>query len=172
MNVMRVLIQGLGEVPIPVLLSIRQLQPDVASIVCYEYQLNYVHPSFEKKNRDLIVEEARKTRTRVIFKQCDVFNPKSIRDCLLELLKAVDIFEHEVIFNYTSGSAPVRLFLGVLGVQFSRYSDRCRVMYSIKYPRQKLEIMRNHGEALCEFLPSDIDLLLDVGLRKLKKRQR
>jgi hypothetical protein len=169
---MRILIQGLGEVPIPVLLSIRRFKPDVAYVLCSEYQLNYVHPPFKKKNRDLVVEEARKVRTRVIFKQCDVFDPKSIRNCLLELLRSIDIFEQEVIFNYTSGSAPVRLFLGVLGVQFAKYSGRCKVVYTIRYPEQKLEIVKNHREMLREFLPSDIDLLLDVGLRKLKKRQR
>ena len=165
---MRILIQGLGEVPIPVVLAIQKLKPDIAYILCSEYQLNHVHPKFGKKNRDMVVEAARKTQTKVVFKRCDVFDPKSIRNCLMNLLRPIDIFKNEVIFNYTSGSAPVRLFLGILGVYLSKYSPKCKVVYSIKYEEQKFEMVENHREALREFLPSDIDLILELCLRKVK----
>ena len=168
---MRVLIQGLGEIPIPITLSLKKLKPDVAYILCSEYQLNYVHPKFEKSNRDVITETARRLRINLIFKRCDVFNPKSIRDCLIDILKRHNIFDDELMFNYTSGSAPVRLFLGVLGVQLSNYTRKSHVYYTIRYDKEKVQIVKNHGGALREFLPADIDLLLEVCLRRPKRKK-
>jgi len=168
---MKVLIQGLGEVPIPITLSLRKLKPDIAYILCSEYQLNYVHPKFEKPNRDVIAEAARKLRINLVFKRCNVFNPKSIRDCLVDILKCHNVFEDELMFNYTSGSAPVRLFLGVLGVQLSHYTKKSHVYYTIHYNKEKVKIVKDHGGPLREFLPADIDLLLEVCLRRPKRKK-
>ncbi len=163
---MKILIQGLGEVPIPIEVAMRKEKPDETYIICSDYQLRYVHPRYTKSNWDVLNDLARETKTKLVFKRCDVFDPKAVRDCLFDILRRVDIRNDEVIFNYTSGSAPVRLFLGVLGVQLSKYNKKSKILYTISYPEEGVEVSTDHAEKLREYLPTDIDLLLDMYVDK------
>jgi hypothetical protein len=165
---MKVLIQGLGETPTPIEFALKKERPNVTYIICSEYQLRHVCPGYTKSNWNVVTEAARKVNTKLIFKRCDVFDPKSIRNCLLDVLRKVDPSRDELVFNYTSGSAPVRLFLGVLGVQFSKFNKNTKVMYSIEYEKEGVEVLEDHTAKLNEFLPTDIDLLLGLYFEKAK----
>ncbi|MEW6592299.1 MAG: hypothetical protein AB1305_01210 [Candidatus Hadarchaeota archaeon] len=159
---MKVLIQGMGEVPITAELAMTKEKPDVTYVLCSDYQLTYVHPDYKKPNKDVITDVARKSNTKLVFKRCDVFDPKAIRDCLADILYKVDPSKDEIIVNYTGGSAPVRLFLGMLGVQLSKFSPKTKILYAISYKKEGLEVVNNHAEKLKELLPTDIDLLLEL----------
>lgn len=169
---MKVLIQGLGEVPIPVEMAMAQEKPDVTYVVCSDYQLNYIYPKNDRPNREVVRDAARSAKTKLIFKRCDVFDPKSIHDCLLDILRNVDPNKDEIIFNYTSGSSPVRLFLGVLGVQLSKFTKNTKILYTISYPEKKVRISDDHAGKLKELLPTDMDLLLDLFLGKSLKGKK
>ncbi|MDI6884345.1 MAG: hypothetical protein QMD00_04365 [Hadesarchaea archaeon] len=68
--------------------------------------------------------------------------------------------------NYAGGSAPVRLFLGVLGVELARIAPKTKILYAIHYPKD-VKMAVNQTEKLHEFLPTDLGLLLGfVGKRK------
>ncbi|MEM3402651.1 MAG: hypothetical protein QXH08_05465, partial [Candidatus Hadarchaeales archaeon] len=84
---MKVLIQGLGISPIPIELSLKYEKPDVCYVICSDYQLNYKNNG--KTNKEILTEAARKTRTDLVFKRCDVFDPRSIRNVLVEILKKI-----------------------------------------------------------------------------------
>jgi len=167
---MKVLIQGLGEIPITAELALEKEKPDVAYVMCSDYQLMYVHPDYQKSNKDVITETARKTKSKVVFKRCNVFDPKAVRDCLADILHRVDPAKDEVVVNYTGGSAPVRLFLGVFGVQLAKFSPKTKILYAISYKKEGVEFSDNHTEMLKELLPTDIDLLLEIFKSKPVQR--
>jgi hypothetical protein len=169
---MKVLIQGLGEAPIPIELALEKEKPSVTYIICSDYQLSYIHPKYTKSNWEVVTEAARKSKTELFFKRCDVFDPKAVRDCLIDILKKVDPYEDELIFNYTSGSAPVRLFLGIVGAQLSKFAKNVKILYTIHYGDEGVEIVDNHTAKLREFLPTDIDVLLDFASRKSSKETK
>jgi hypothetical protein len=164
---MKVLIQGLDETPVPIELALKKEKPNVAYVICSEYRLRYTHPDYTKSNWDLLTEAARRANTKLVFKRCDVFDPKSVRDCLLDVLRKVDPSKDELVFNYASGSAPVRLFLGVLGVQFSKFNKNARILISCE--KEGVEMVDDHTTKLNECLPTDIDLLLGLYITKSSK---
>lgn len=164
------LIQGLGISPIPIELSLKHERPNVCYIICSDYQLRYAPAPGGKTNKDILTEMARKTKTDLIFKRCDVFDPQSIRNVLAEILAKVDMENDELVFNYTSGSAPVRLFVGAFGVGISRFAKKTKVVYSIDYPEEGVRIIKNHGPKLRELLPTEMDLLMDLCSSKTKKK--
>ncbi|MFN4132788.1 MAG: hypothetical protein ACK4GQ_00230 [Candidatus Hadarchaeales archaeon] len=168
---MKVLIQGLGTSPIPIELTLKHEKPDVCYIICSDYQLNYKNE--ERTNKEILTEAARKTKTNLIFKRCDVFDPRSIRNVLIEILRKIDLRKNELVFNYTSGSAPVRLFLGVFGASISKFAKKTKVIYSISYRDDGVEVVNNHASKLRELLPTEIDLLMDLcSIKPEKKRQK
>lgn len=171
---MKVLIQGLGEAPATIELALKKEKPDVTYILCSDYQLAHVYKEYSKPNREVVQEAALKVRAKVIFRRCNVFDPESINNTIRAILKEIDPYDNEVIINYAGGSAPVRLFLGVLGVGLSRICPKTRVLYAIQYPKD-VKLAEDQTEKLQEFLPTDLGLLLAlVEKRKLgsKLRQR
>lgn len=169
---MKVLIQGLGEAPATIELALKKVKPDVTYILCSDYQLAYVHKGYSKPNREVVQEAARKANAKVIFRRCNIFDPESINNTIRGILKGINPYGDEVTINYAGGSAPVRLFLGVLGVGLSRICPKTRVLYAIHYPKD-VKITANQTEKLQEFLPTDLGLLLSfVEKRSQSKRPR
>lgn len=172
---MKVLIQGLGEVPATIELALEEEKPDVTYILCSDYQLNYVAHSanYIKPNRQVVTEAARKVGAKLVLKKCDVFDPESISDAIHSIMKKIDPSKDEVVVNYSGGSAPVRLFLGVLGIHLTTFAPKTRVLYAISYPKG-IKIATNQTEKLQRLLPNDISLLFSLaGKRKgTKSRQR
>lgn len=164
---MKVLIQGLGEIPATVELALKKEKPKVTYIICSNYQLNYTARTggYSKPNKQVIREAARKVGAKVVFQRCNTFEPASISKALRKVLEQIDPYKDEVIINYAGGSAPVRLFLGVLGVELARFATRTKILYAIHYPKG-VKIAVNQTEKLQEFLPGDLDLLLGF----MKKR--
>ncbi len=164
---MKVLIQGLGEVPATIELALKMEKPKVTYIICSDYQLNYIARArgYSKPNEKVIRKAARKVRAKVVFQRCNVFDPASIGEALREVLEQIDPYKDEVIINYAGGSAPVRLFLGVLGVELARITTKTKILYAIHYPKG-MKIAVNQTEKLQEFLPGDLSLLLGF----MKKR--
>ncbi len=164
---MKVLIQGLGEVPATIELALKGEKPKVTYIICSDYQLNHIarRGGYSKPNKQVVTEAARKVGAKVIFQRCNVFDPASINEALQEVLEQIDPYKDEVIINYAGGSAPVRLFLGVLGVELARISTKTKILYAIHYPKG-MKIAVNQTEKLQEFLPCDLNLLLGC----MKKR--
>jgi hypothetical protein len=169
---MKVLVQGLGEAPDPAEFALMKEKPDVAFIICSERLLRHVRPGNTKSNWDVVTEAARKTGTKLIFKRCDVFDPKSVRDCLLEVIRRVDPSRDELVFNYAGGSSPVTLFLGVLGMQFTKFNKNAKIVHTVSYKKENIELAEDHTSKLMELLPTDIDLLLDLYFKKPKKPKR
>jgi hypothetical protein len=167
---MKVLIQGLGEVPTTVEIALAKEKPDITYVMCSDYQLSYSHPAYKKSNKDVITEAAKKTNTKIVFNKCNVFEPKSIHDCLTNILHKVDISKDEIVINYTGGSAPVRLFLGVVGVQLSKFSPKTKIIYAINYKKEGLGITDNHTEKLKELLSTDVNQLFEIFKPKSNQR--
>jgi len=157
---MKVAIQGLGEVPKTVEIVLRDEKPSRTYIIGSEYQFKYVASKwgYTKSNEEVVKEAAKKTGTEVIFCKCDVFDPRSVYECIKRALQHVDIKKDEIIINYTGGSAVVRLLLGTIGIMLSRFA-RVRILYAIEY--QDVKVGSDQTEALKEVIPTDLQLLLD-----------
>lgn len=145
---MKVTLQGLGEIPTTIDLVLNLEKPDIAHIICSDYQLNYVasRAGYKKRNELVLRDIAKKTKTRLVFQKCDVFNPVSIGEVLAKIIKEIDPKKDEVIINYSGGTAVVRLLLGTLGVVLSTMMNG-KVLYAIKYPRG-IEITSDHTKDL------------------------
>lgn len=173
---MKVLIQGLGEVPATIELALKKEKPDVTYILCSDYQLDYVAHSggYTKPNRLVVKEAARKVRAKLILKVCNVFDPESISNAIHSIMREIDPLKDEVVVNYAGGSAPVRLFLGVLGIHLATLAPKTKVIYAISYPKG-IKMAANQTEKLQTLLPTDIDLLLSLAWKRrkgTKSRQR
>ncbi len=169
---MKVLIQGLGEAPATIELALEKVKPEVTYILCSDYQLAHVYEKYAKPNREVVQEVARKVNAKVIFKRCNVFDPESISETLRGILDEINPRDDEVVINYAGGSAPVRLFLGVLGVGLSRICPKTKVLYAIHYPKS-VKLAANQTEKLQELLPTDLGILLAfVEKSKVGKKSR
>lgn len=166
---MKVLIQGLGEVPATIELALKKEKPEITYILCSDYQLNYTASSrgYTKPNRQVVTEAARKVKAKVVFKRCNVFDPASISAAVRGIVERVDPLKDEIVINYAGGSAPVRLFLGVLGVELSRFAAKTKILYAIRYPGD-LKMAADQTGPLREFLPTDLELLLGFVRKRLK----
>ncbi len=164
---MKVLIQGLGQVPATIEHALKKEKPKITHVICSDYQLNHIARTsgYSKPNKKVIEEAARKVGAKVVFRRCNVFDPASINKALREVLEEIDPYEDEVVINYAGGSAPVRLFLGVLGVELAKVTTKTKILYAIRYPKG-VKIAANQTEKLQEFLPTDFNLLLGF----MKKR--
>ena len=162
----------MGEVPATIETALKKEKPNVTYILCSDYQLAYIYKGYSKPNREVVQEAARKANAKVIFRRCDIFSLESINNTIRGILKVIDPYGDEVTINYTGGSAPVRLFLGVLGVGLSRICPKTKVLYAIHYPKD-VKMAANQTNKLQEFLPTDLGLLLSfVEKRSQSKRPR
>ena len=130
---MKVLIQGLGEIPATVIFAIEKEKPDITYILCSKYQMELVASSagYTEKNEDVVEKAAKKTNTKVVFQKCNVFEPKSVGEAIGEIIKRIKPND-EVVINYTGGAASVKLLLGASAVVLSRFLP-IRIIYALRY---------------------------------------
>lgn len=146
---MKILIQGLGEVPIPVELALKKEKPDVTYILCSKYQMKNVAKSagYKKPSSAVIEGTAKKTGTKVVFQLCDIFSPQSVSDAIGQVIKQVKPND-EVVINYTGGAASVKLLLGATAVVLSRFLP-IRIIYTLRLDDGR-EVVRDQTEELQE----------------------
>jgi hypothetical protein len=163
---MKVAIQGLGEVPTTVELVLAKERPDITYILTSDFQLKYVasHAGYKKSNEAVIQEAGKRIGTKVVFKECDCFDPRSVAGAITEVLQEIEVERDEIIINYTGGTAVVKLFLGATGFMLSGFAN-VRLVYAIRYPKGP-NITSDQTDVIKEVFPSDLSLILDF----IKKR--
>jgi len=163
---MKVAIQGLGEVPTTIELVLTKERPDITYILASDFQLKYVasHAGYKKANEAVIKEVGKRTGTKVVFKECDCFDPKSVAGTITNVLQEIEVERDEIIINYTGGTAVVRLLLGATGFMLSGFAN-VRLVYAIRYPKGP-SITSDQTDTIKEVFPSDLNLILDF----IKKR--
>ncbi|MEM2192259.1 MAG: hypothetical protein QXG38_01430 [Candidatus Hadarchaeales archaeon] len=77
---MKIAIQGLGEVPVPIVLVMENEKPDISHIICSQYQLRHVatEAGYSKPNKEVIDEAPRRLGVNVQYHICDVFSPQEV----------------------------------------------------------------------------------------------
>lgn len=130
---MKVLIQGLGEVPATVEFAIERERPDVTYIVCSKYQRTHIprKHGYSSSNEIIIKKKAKKVRAKVQFQECDTFDPRAVSESLAEIMKQLGP-EDELIINYTGGTAVVRLLLGAMAIALLD-TFPTKIVYSVRY---------------------------------------
>jgi hypothetical protein len=130
---MKVLIQGLGEIPATVVFAIEKEKPGITYILCSKYQMELVASSagYTKKNKDVIEKAAKKTNTKVVFQECDVFEPKSVGEAIGKVIKSIAPGD-EIVINHTGGAANVKLLLGASAIVLSKFLP-IKIIYALRY---------------------------------------
>ena len=130
---MKVLIQGLGEVPTTIEFALEKQRPDITYIICSEYQMKIVatHAGFNETNEEIVRKAAEKTNTKVVFQKCDIFDVRSVGAAIGDVIKQVKP-EDEVVINYTGGAASVKLLLGATAVVLAQFLP-IRIIYALRY---------------------------------------
>ncbi len=87
---MKIAVQGLGEIPTTIKLVLEKEKPDVTYILCSDYQLGYIasHAGYTEPNETVIKAAAEEIGAKLIFKKCDVFDPKSICEAIGQILRS------------------------------------------------------------------------------------
>jgi hypothetical protein len=144
---LKVLIQGLGEVPATLEFALERERPDVTYVICSEYQLENIASAggYTEPNRAIIEAAAKKTNTKVVLETCDVFDVDSVGEAIARVFGQINAGD-EVVVNYTGGAASVKLLLGVSAVVMSRVPP-VRIIYAIKYPRG-IEVFADQTEVI------------------------
>ena len=130
---MKILIQGLGEVPTTIELALERQKPDITYIICSEYQMKIVatHAGFNEPNETIVKRAAEKTNTKVVFQKCDIFDVKSVAAAIGEVIRQLKP-DDEIVMNYTGGAASVKLLLGATAVVLDRFLP-IRIIYALRY---------------------------------------
>jgi hypothetical protein len=146
---MKVLIQGLGEVPATIQFALEKEKPDITYVICSEYQLKATATSagYTEPNEVVIKKAAEKVGAKVVFQLCDNFDPKSISNAIGEVIKKVTP-QDEIVINYTGGAAGVKLLLGATAVILSKILP-IRIIYALKY-HDGIELFKDQTEELRE----------------------
>ncbi len=144
---MKVAIQGLGENPVSIELVLKKERPDVTYIICSNDLLKHVafNAGYTRPNEEFIKTVAKRTNTRVVFEKCDIFSPESVTNAIRRVMGRVRD-EDVVVINYTSGTAVMRLLLGLLGV-FTSMKRPTKILYAVKY-RDGIGFTADHTKAL------------------------
>lgn len=144
---MKVLVQGLGEVPATIEYAIEKEKPATTYIICSEYQMKTIASAagYTEPNESVIKKMAEKTNTKVIFKLCNVFDPGSVCATISEVLSELKPTD-EIVVNYTGGAANVKLFLGATAVALSSLLH-VRIIYALRY-KDGTEIYKDYTEEI------------------------
>lgn len=163
---MKVAIQGLGEVPATIELVLEKEKPNITYILTSDFQTKYIasHAGYKKANEVVIKEAGERTGAKIVFKECDCFDPKSVAETITGVLQEIEIERDEIIINYTGGTAVVRLLLGATGFMLSGFAN-VRLVYAIRYPKGP-NITSDQTDVMKEVFPSDLQLILNF----IKKR--
>jgi len=143
----KVLIQGLGEVPATIEFALERERPDVTYIVCSDYQLNNIasDAGYTEPNQAIIEAAAVKTNTKVVWEVCDIFDVNSVGESITRVFNHINPGD-EVVVNYTGGAASVKLLLGISAAVMPR-TPPIRMIYAIKYPGG-IEVFADQTEAI------------------------
>jgi hypothetical protein len=144
---LKVLIQGLGEIPATIEYALEKEKPDVTYVICNEYIMNHTPSSEEytEPNRVVVERAAKQTNTKLVWQLCDIFDIKSVGDAIAKVFREIKPTD-EVIINYTGGAASVKLLLGASAVVLSRIMP-VRIIYSLKY-KDGTKIFKDQTEDL------------------------
>ena len=144
---MKILIQGLGEVPATVEFALEKEKPDVTHIICSEFQMKNVASSggYIEPSQVVVERAAQKSNTKVMWQKCDIFDIRSVGEAISRVLKEIKPGD-EIIINYTGGAASVRLLLGASAVVLSRFMP-VRIIYALRY-KGGVEIFKDQTEEL------------------------
>jgi hypothetical protein len=144
---MKVLIQGLGEVPATIEYALEREKPEVTYILCSDYQLKKTasYAGYTEPNEIVIRNAAEATSTKVVFKLCDIFDPASVCMTIAEVIREVKPTD-EVVINYTGGAANVKLFLGSMGVALAKILN-VRIIYALRY-KDGIEVFKDQTEEI------------------------
>jgi hypothetical protein len=148
---MKILIQGLGEVPATVEFALEKEKPDVTYILCSRYEMRNISKDagYNKPSQTVIEQAAKRTKTRVEWVLCDIFNIEAISDTLFQIFKKIKR-KDQVLVNYTGGAASVKLLLGMCAILLSKKLP-IKIIYVLRY-KAGTEIYLNQTEYLKEFL--------------------
>ena len=143
----KVLIQGLGEIPSTLEFALEKEKPDVTYIVCSEYQKKIVASAggYTEPNGVVVEKAAKKTDTKVVWQLCDIFDLKAVGAAIGEVIKVVKPTD-EIVINYTGGAASVKMLLGASAVVLSRFLP-IRIVYALRY-KNGTEIFKDQTEEL------------------------
>jgi NAD(P)-dependent dehydrogenase (short-subunit alcohol dehydrogenase family) len=130
---MKVLVQGLGEVPATLELALEKVRPDITYIISSEYlaKKTATFAGYTEPNEVVVRRAAEKTNTRVIFKFCDVLDLASVCAAVAEVIREFKSTD-EIVINYTGGAANVKLFLGAVAVGLTKLLN-VRIVYALRY---------------------------------------
>ncbi len=144
---LKVLIQGLGEVPATIEFALEKEKPDVTYIICSDYQRKNIASAggYTEPSEVVIERKAKETNTRVIWQLCDIFDLRSVGDAIAQVFKQIKP-EDEVIINYTGGAASVKLLLGASAVVLSKIMP-IRIIYALRY-KEGTEVYKDQTEDL------------------------
>jgi hypothetical protein len=144
---MKVLIQGLGEVPATVEFALEKERPDITYILCNEYIRNNIASSgeYSEPSKTVVERAAQRINTKLVWQLCDVFDVKSVGGAVADVFKQIKPGD-EVVINYTGGAASVKLLLGASAVVLSRIIP-IRIIYALRY-KDGTEIFKDQTEEL------------------------
>jgi hypothetical protein len=142
---MKVVVQGLGEVPATIEFTLEKEKPEVTYIISSEYLMKKTASSagYTEPNESVVKKAAEKTGTKVIFKMCDIFDPASVCATIAEVIRELKLTD-EVVINYTGGAANVKLFLAAIAVSLAKILN-VKIVYALRYP-DGTEIYKDNTE--------------------------
>ncbi|MEW5995632.1 MAG: hypothetical protein AB1476_04560 [Candidatus Hadarchaeota archaeon] len=144
---MKVLIQGLGEVPATIEFALETEKPDVTHIICSEYQMKNISSGggYTEPSQVVVENAAKKSNTKIVWETCDIFDVRSVGDAVARVFGQIKTGD-EVIINYTGGAASVKLLLGASAVVLSRIMP-IRIIYALRY-KGGTEVFKDQTEDL------------------------
>lgn len=127
---MKVAVLGLDKNPAAEKIVLEKMKPEVAYILCSDYLLENVakEAGFNEPNQAVLDNAAKIAGTKIVYKKCNVFDPKSVGEAMGEILKELKR-DDEIIINYSEGTAAVRLVLGASAVGLSKYLN-IKILYA------------------------------------------
>lgn len=127
----KIAIQGLGENPTAVNVVLKTVKPELTYILCSDFQLENIakDAGYDEPNQAVIEKAAEKTNTKVVFKKCNVFDPKSVSEVMGEIMREIKP-EDEVNINYSEGTATVKLVLGATAAVLLKFMQNVRILYA------------------------------------------
>ncbi|MDI6643173.1 MAG: hypothetical protein QMD95_03885 [Candidatus Hodarchaeaceae archaeon] len=144
---MKVLIQGLGEVPATIEYALEKERPDLTHIICSEFQMKNVASAggYTEPSQVVVERAARKYNTKVIWQTCDIFDIRSVGEAISRVFREIKP-DDEIVINYTGGAASVKLLLGASAVVLSRMLP-IRIVYALRY-KGGIEVYKDQTDEL------------------------
>lgn len=146
---MKILVQGLGEVPSTIEFALQKERPEITYVLCSEYQMQIVasHAGYTETNEAVVRKAAEAVGAKIVFQTCDIFDPRSVGAAIGNVLREFKPGD-EIVINYTGGAASVKLLLGATAAVLSRFLP-IRIVYALRY-KGGIERFEDQTEVLKE----------------------